>query len=86
MPIFLVGADTDKRLDDSLNANEQREFAARMERKQLKEFMTVCLSPNAHSHRTPILLDRPVWRACIFKLNPIFLNSLFLPASSSLPT
>ena len=27
--------------DYSLNANEQREFAARMERKQMKEFMTV---------------------------------------------
>lgn len=25
----------------SLNASEQREFASRMERKQLKEFMTV---------------------------------------------
>lgn len=26
----------------SLNASEQREFASRMEQKQLKEFMTVC--------------------------------------------
>jgi hypothetical protein len=41
MTITLAGFDTDERHGNSLNANEQREFAARMERKQLKEFMTV---------------------------------------------
>jgi hypothetical protein len=47
--ILLVDPETDEYHGNSLNANEQREFAARMERKQLKEFMTVCLASNSLS-------------------------------------
>jgi len=58
-------SETDKRHGNSLNANEQREFAARMERKQLKEFMTVRLPPD-----TPILNIAPIRsadKACVIR-------------------
>ncbi|GLI81314.1 Mitochondrial import inner membrane translocase subunit tim9 [Penicillium cataractarum] len=50
---------------DGLNANEQREFAARMERKQLKEFMTMyskmvqrCFDDCVNDFTTKSLINR----------------------------
>ena len=50
MDSVLTGIDGEVRYADtfpysSLNVAEQRELASRMERKQMKEFMTVCIYP-----------------------------------------
>ena len=43
----------------SLSASEQREFASRMERKQMKEFMTVCVTVLPYLVSTASTPDKP---------------------------
>jgi hypothetical protein len=52
----------------SLSASEQRELASRMEKKQMKEFMTVCLL----TLRRPLIYNtpEPIVKGHLFDVEP----------------